>query len=153
MERKKVILTLCRVFPATHSKKGINTLFAVKLFAGRKIHTIRADEKGQWAQKVADINAGNKILCVREWTGRPYNSEQADIKNFVQVGLQHITMTYGADDKLPQAWVDGKQVPIETLAKNDGLRVEDFVEFFFGTKQYNNNVFEGVILHFTDFRY
>lgn len=139
MTRKKVILTLSRVFPQTHSKKGINTLFAVNLFAGRKIHTIRTDR-----------SYGSSVLRILT---RGASSYVCVIKNFVQVGLQHITMTYGADDKLPQAWVDGKSVPIETLAKNDGLRVEDFVEFFFGTKQYNNNVFEGVILHFTDFRY
>lgn len=152
MNRKKVVLTLCRVFPKTHSKANINTLFAVNLFAGRKIHTIRTDEKGLWEQRVKDINEGRKLLCVREWTGRPYNSEQADIKSFVEVGMQHITMTYGSDDVLPQAWVDGKPVPVETLAKNDGLRVEDFVEWFFGSA-HKGNVFEGVILHFTDFRY
>lgn len=152
MTRKKVILTLCRVFPKTHSKANINTLFAVNLFAGRKIHTIRSNEKGLWEQRVKDINEGRKLLCVREWTGRPYNSEQADIKSYVQIGLQHVTMTYGVDDKLPQAWVDGKPVSVEALAKNDGLRVEDFVEWFFGSV-HNGNVFEGVILHFTDFRY
>lgn len=152
MTRKKVILTLSRVFPQTHSKKGINTLFAVNLFAGRKIHTIRTDEKELWEQKVADINAGNKILCVREWTGRPYNSEQADIKQFVSVGLQDITITYGVDDEKPQAWVDGKPVPIETLAKNDGLELPDFIEWFFGSV-HTGNVFKGKIIHFTDFRY
>lgn len=151
MERKKVILTLCRVFPATHSKKGINTLFAVKLFAGRKIHTIRADEKGQWAQKVADINAGNKILCVREWTGRPYNSEQREFARYEKIGLQHITMTYGSDDARPKVWVDNKKVSIHEVAKNDGLSVEDFVEWFFGNNK--ENVFEGVVIHFTSFRY
>lgn len=152
MTRKKVILTLCRVFPKTHSKAGINTLFAVKLFAGRKIHTIRSDEKDLWGQKVADINEGRKLLCVREWTGRPYNSEQADIKEFAKVGLQNIEMTYGADDELPQAWVDGKPVPVETLATNDGLTVSEFVEWFFGSV-HNGNVFKGKIIHFTDFRY
>ena len=152
MTRKKVILTLSRVFPQTHSKKGINTLFAVNLFAGRKIHTIRTDEKELWEQKVADINAGNKILCVREWTGRPYNSEQADIKQFVSVGLQDITITYGVDDEKPQAWVDGKPVPIETLAKNDGLELPDFIEWFFGSV-HTGNVFKGKIIHFTDFLY
>lgn len=152
MKRKKVILTLSRVFPKTHSKAGINTLFAVNLFAGRKLHTIRSDEKKLWEQKVADINNGKKILCLREWTGRPYNSEQADIKQFVQVGLQHITMTYGTADTMPQAWVDGKEVPIEKLAANDGLTVEDFVGWFFGSV-HKSNVFEGVIIHFTDFRY
>ncbi len=152
MKRKKVILTLCRVFPKTHSKAGINTLFAVKLFAGRKLHTIRADEKGLWGQKAADINAGKKMLCVREWTGRPYNSEQADIKNYVEIGLQDITMTYGVDDEKPQAWVDGKPVPVELLAKNDGLELSDFVEWFFGSV-HSGNVFKGKIIHFTEFRY
>lgn len=66
MTRKKVILTLSRVFPQTHSKKGINTLFAVNLFAGRKIHTIRTDEKELWEQRVKDINEGRKLLCVRD---------------------------------------------------------------------------------------
>lgn len=152
MNRKKVILTLCRVFPKTHSKAGINTLFAVKLFAGRKLHTIRSDAKDLWGQKVADINAGKKLLCVREWTGRPYNSEQADIKKFVEVGLQSIKMTYGVDDEKPQAWVDGKPVPVELLAKNDGLELSDFIEWFFGSV-HSGNVFEGKIIHFTDFRY
>lgn len=152
MTRKKVILTLSRVFPQTHSKKGINTLFAVNLFAGRKIHTIRTDEKELWEQRVKDINEGRKLLCVREWTGRPYNSEQADIKQFVSVGLQDITITYGVDDEKPQAWVDGKPVPIETLAKNDGLELPDFIEWFFGSV-HTGNVFKGKIIHFTDFRY
>lgn len=152
MKRKKVILTLCKVFPKTHSKAGINTLFAVKLFAGRKIHTIRSDEKDLWGKKVADINDGKKILCVREWTGRPYNSEQADIKKFVQVGLQDITITYVVDDEKPLAWVDGKPVPIETIAENDGLELADFIEWFFGSV-HTGNVFKGKIIHFTDFRY
>lgn len=44
--------------------------------------------------------------------------------------------------------VDGKQIPIEIVAKNDGLTVEQFVEWFFGESK--SNVFEGrcVTLHF-----
>lgn len=152
MERKKVILTLSKAFMSGHKRCGDSTLFAVKLFAGQKIHTIRKDAKAIWEQRVADINAGKKMLCVREWTGRPYNSEQNEIKNFVEVGLQHITMTYGTDDAVPQAWVDDKPVPVEQLAKNDGLTTEDFVDWFFGGNN-KENVFEGVIIHFTDFRY
>lgn len=41
-------------------------------------------------------------------------------------------MTYGVDDAVPQIWIDGKQIPIEIVAKNDGLTVEQFVEWFFG---------------------
>lgn len=79
MEKKKVILTLCKSFPVTHSKAGEATDFEKKLKDKSKIHTIR------------------------------YN------------------------------------------AKNDGLSVEDFVEWFFGNNK--ENVFEGVVIHFTDFRY
>jgi hypothetical protein len=62
-------------------------------------------------------------------------------------------MTYSSEDELPQAWVDGKKVPVEQLAKNDGLAVEDFVEWFFSTPLYKGNTFEGKIIHLTDFRY
>lgn len=54
-----------------------------------------------------------------------------------------------SSDAVPQIWIDDKRVPIEVVAKNDGLSVEDFISWFF-TK---DNVFEGVVIHFTDFRY
>lgn len=60
-------------------------------------------------------------------------------------------MTYSSTDEVPQCWVDGKQVSAYDLAKNDGLSVEDFTEWFFGCNK--GNVFDGVIIHFTDFRY
>lgn len=45
MEKKKVILTLCRIFPVTHSKAGEPTGFEGKLKDGKKIHTIRYNAK------------------------------------------------------------------------------------------------------------
>lgn len=44
-----------------------------------------------------------------------------------------------------------EDVAVEQIAKNDGLSVADFVEWFFGSSK--SNVFEGVVIHFTDFRY
>ena len=38
---------------------------------------------------------------------------------------------------------------VEQLAANDGMTLDDFVSWFFKT----SNTFEGVIIHFTDFRY
>lgn len=151
-DKKKVILTLCRVFPVTHKKAKEPTEFETKLKNGIKIHTIRGNRKGVWDKRHADIASGRKYLCVREWLDRPYNSEQREFATFERIGLQHITMTYGVDDSVPQAWVDGKPVPVETLAKNDGLPLDDFIDWFFG-KSNKENVFEGVIIHFTDFRY
>ena len=65
--------------------------------------------------------------------------------------LQHVTMTYSSEDAYPEIWIDNKKVSIHEVAKNDGLSVEDFVEWFFGNNK--ENVFEGVVIHFTDFRY
>lgn len=151
MEKKKVILTLCKIFPVTHSKAGEPTGFEGKLKSGDKIHTIRYNAKEVWDERYKGISSGKKYLSVREWTGRPYNSEQRELSRFDKIGLQHITMTYNSEDSFPQVWVDGKQVSIQEVAKHDGLTVEEFVEWFFGNNK--ENTFEGVVIHFTDFRY
>lgn len=152
-QKRKVIITFSKAFPPGHSKVGQPTGFESKLKAGTKIHTIRADAKGWWDKCAEAINSGRKYLSLREWVGRPYNSEQRILGERDKIGLQTITMSYSSEDELPQAWVDGKKVPVEQLAKNDGLAVEDFVEWFFSTPLYKSNTFEGKIIHLTDFRY
>lgn len=94
--------------------------------------------------------AKNIFQCVNGRADRTTLSRESLPSND-KIGLQHITMTYGVDDAVPQIWIDGKQIPIEIVAKNDGLTVEQFVEWFFGESK--SNVFEGVVLHFTSFRY
>lgn len=79
MEKKKVILTLCKSFPVTHSKAGEATDFEKKLKDKSKIHTIRYNAKNVWNERYKDIVSGKKYLSIREWTGRPYNSEQKEI--------------------------------------------------------------------------
>lgn len=148
-EKKKAILTLCKVFPVTHSQAGKRTGFEDSIKAGVKIHTVRGNNKNLWDKRAADIAGGKKYLSVREWIGRPYNSEQRELARYDTVGLQHITITNGTDDPEPKCLVDGKIVPIGDIARNDGLNVEDFTEWFLS----DTNVFEGVIIHFTDFRY
>lgn len=39
----------------------------------------------------------------------------------------------------------------QVQAANDGLSTEDFVNWFFGRN--HDNIFEGVVIQFTDFRY
>lgn len=151
--KKNVILMLNRVFPVKHKKEGKPTMFANLLYASHKIHTVRVDASGLWAKRCEEVNSGKKILSVREWTERPYRSEQRELKKLSQIGLQYITMIYSSDDALPQCWIDNKRVPVEDVASNDGLSVDDFVDYFFGKCGCKSNVFEGVIIHFTDFRY
>lgn len=150
-EKKKVVLTLCRVFPVSHTKAGEPTGFEKKLKSASKIHTIRYNKNGVWDKRYKDIASGKKYLSVREWTGRPYNSEQREFARYDKIGLQHITMTYDSEDAYPKIWIDNKKVPVEVVAKNDGLSVENFVEWFFGNSK--SNVFEGVVVHFTSFKY
>lgn len=149
MDKKKVILTLCKVFPITHPRAKEPTEFAKSLHDGSKIHTVRGNEKNLWQGRCEDIASGRKYLSVRQWTGRPYNSEQEELARFEAVGLQHIQIAYSVEDNKPTAWVDGEQVPIEEIAKNDGLALDDFINWFCQ----DDNVFDGVIIHFTNFRY
>lgn len=151
MEKKKVILTLCKSFPVTHSKAGEATDFEKKLKDKSKIHTIRYNAKMYGMDGIKILFLVKKYLSIREWTGRPYNSEQKEIAQLPKIGLQHVTMTYSSEDAYPEIWIDNKKVSIHEVAKNDGLSVEDFVEWFFGNNK--ENVFEGVVIHFTDFRY
>lgn len=87
-EKKKVVVTLCRAFPVTHSLAGKPTEFEGKLKEHKKIHTIRYNKNGVWDKRYKDIASGKKYLSVREWTGRPYNSEQREFARYEKIGLQ-----------------------------------------------------------------
>lgn len=151
---KKAILPISKVFPAGHKRAGDPTDFEAKIASGEKIHTIRHDSKGVWVKRFAKIQAGLMYLAMKQWTGRPYNSEMRDLFQKYKedgIGLQDIEMVYGSDDAYPRVWVNGIRVEIQELAKNDGLSVDDFVDWFFGNGK--ENTFTGVIINFTDYRY
>lgn len=152
--KKKVILTLCKVFPVTHSRSQEPTGFEGKLKDGSKIHTIRFNGKNVWQKRYQDISQGRKYLSVREWTGRPYNSEQREYATLDRIGLQQIRLELPDGSSKPLAWVEGKEIPVEEIAQHDGLSLADFAEWFFhSVHQPQDRIFEGVIIHFTDFRY
>lgn len=146
-EKKKVVITLCRVFPVSHPRAKQCTDFEKKLKQGSKIHTIRFNANDVWRKRFKDIENGEKYLSVREWTGRPYNSEQRELQRFDKIGMQYIKIKKGDD----YAIVDNEKIPLEVIAKNDGLSLCDFNEWFFAKER--GDVFSGVIIHFTKFRY
>lgn len=149
---KKAILPLCKTFPATHKRAGEKTDFEGKIERKEKIHTIRHDAKGIWEKRFARIKAGAMYLAMKEWTGRPYNSEQRDLTQRTRedgIGLQKIEMIY-TEGTILMAKVDDEFVDPAIIAKNDGLSLEDFIEWFFHGKA---GSFSGKIIHFTDYRY
>lgn len=172
MAKKKIIITLSRVFPTTHSKAGKSTHFREKVIKGignysciyrefwdrttPKIHTIRANYD-RWAHNIAKINEGCFYLSLREWSGKPYGSKQNEIVQLHEpIGIQHIELKYHAADDTITARIDGRDwldADCYELAKNDGLTVEDFKEWFFGKSPKGDTTFTGVIIHFTKFRY
>lgn len=147
---KKAVLTLSKVFPATHSRKGDSTGFSGKLEKGDKKHTIRANYDW-WSKKMEAINNGKMYLSIREWSGKPYCSPQNELRQIRKIGLQKVTMILPIDEPLPIIWIDNKEIPIQQVCQNDGLDLKDFIEWFFGNSK--SNIFDGVCIQFTDFRY
>ena len=176
MAKKKIIITLSKVFPANHSKAGKPTFFKEQLLnelrnyhktrivknktetaiTGRKKHTIRANYD-RWAHNIAKINEGRFYLSLREWSGKPYASKQEEIEQLHgTIGLQRIELKYHAENNTITAKIDGREwldADCYELAKNDGLSVEDFKEWFFGKNPKCDITVTGAIIHFTDFRY
>lgn len=154
--KKKIIITLSRVFPVTHSRRGEPTGFANKLASGAKKHTIRKNYD-MWKLNAEKMERGKFYLSVRQWSGKPYNSPQVEIaQRHNPIGVQAVELYYHSDNDTITARIDGREwldADCYELAKNDGLSVQDFKEWFFGKDPQEDKVFKGGIIHFTDLRY
>lgn len=148
-EKKKAVLMLSTEYQRGHSRAGESTMFVDKLVNGEKLHTIRGNYAG-WAKKAEQINAGEMELSIRIWSGKPYRSPMYEVAKLTEVKVQSLYATYGVDDAVPVCWVNGKKVEAEVLAKNDGLTLEDWVQWMFnGT----NTIENAAIIQLTGFEY
>lgn len=163
---KTYIITLSKHFLKGHPKAGKPTYFADKLRKGlggydaelsdewgvfanelpAKIHTIRGNYD-LWAGRIKEVQDGEAMLSIRQWSGKPYRSPQQIIVNLTAthgVGVQKLTFDYC------HIRVDGRVItnPFEIVG-NDGLKLEDFQAWF---KGYDRSQPMAVI-HFTKFRY
>jgi len=154
MKRKKILITLSRVFPQTHSRRGQPTGFSDKLAAGIKIHTIRRNYD-LWAVNAEKMNRGGFSLSVRQWIDKPYCSKQREIyTSDTPIGVERIRIEYRRKTDEIIAHVNGEFVCAARLASNDGLSLDDFKDWFVGERRHNENyTFNGVVIHFTSFRY
>lgn len=151
MEKKKTyVLTLSKAFPKTHKRAGEPTEFREKLLKKEKIHTIRANYE-LWRKRIAEVRAGRAVLSVRQWTGKPYASPQEEIARLTaenSVGIQKLCFP----NRLT-ALVDYPErklsVDFKLLAKNDGLSLADWCDWF---RHYDLSK-PLAIIHFTNFRY
>lgn len=141
------VLTVSELFPKTHKKSGKPTGFLLSIKHYDKIHTIRGNYD-LWAKRFEKINKGEAILSVRIWSGKPYQSKQQEIFKYDKkthgIGLQKLEQP----NNFVFAPIEGKKVPWDLVAKNDGLSFDDFCDWF---KVRSDKPM--AIIHFTDFRY
>ncbi len=147
------VLMVSEKFPVHHKKKGQPTNFQDYILAKVKIHTIRSNYE-LWKKRVDEVNAGVAILSVRQWTGLPYRSKQIEIAQFNNssgIGVQKLLKMEFNPDRFVLLCNDDEGLVnhhYRRLATNDGLKVEDFKEWF------KTPVSEPMaIIHFTDYRY
>lgn len=144
----KAVVTLSKTFFSMHPRKGQETGFKAKVTDGRKVHTCRSNYE-YWRAKIEKITATDGVLSVRQWSEKPYRSpqeviteipagivgvqklelrrEQQVVNHFTEEGSKPIATTTYYDYA---AEVDGQPVPLEILAENDGLTLDEFKAWF-----------------------
>jgi hypothetical protein len=143
--KKIVVLMVSRMFPSYHKNKGELTRFEQKIRDKNKIHTIRANYE-KWKRKIDQIKNGEAVLSIREWQGVPYHSKQNYLFYYNQEDALEVSKL--TKDENGYLINDTIRVSEEELAKNDGLTLDEFQEWF--------KVFPSepmAIIHFTGFRY
>ena len=144
---KTYVIILSEKFPTTHPRKGQETDFRRLFLNGNKIHTIRANFP-LWEKRIAQIQKGEAVLSVRQWTGKPYQSKQVEIARLTAedgVGIQELKLT----DLSRPTTINGQRIELPLLAQNDGLSFNDWFNWFIGYDLSKHLA----IIHFTKFRY
>lgn len=130
-----------------------------------KIHTCRSNYP-LWSKRIKEVQEGKAVLSLRYWEGKPYRSKQIEFFQLDKnsgIGIQELKFGYNSElvkhekyinvitkpyvyeiDNLSEIYINS-----ETLAHNDGLMFEDFVNWF---KNYKLNE-PMAIIHFTKYRY
>jgi hypothetical protein len=144
---KTYVIIISEKFPKTHFKAGQETDFELSIVISKKIHTIRHNY-ALWEKRIKEVQEGRAYLSVRKWTGKPYTSPQIELFRFDKdsgVGIEKLKSTLNG-------WVVNdldSSHSVNEFAKNDGLSVDDFCEWFKGIKIDDDLA----IIHFTPFRY
>lgn len=156
---KTYVITLSRNFLANHKRAGEETHFKEKFILGQgltdydtpsmaKIHTIRANYP-LWEKRIKEVQEGRAVLSIRQWTGKPYRSKQVEIAMLTDrngVGVQKLEFT---DCRLRFPYIASEWTSMVSIAKHDGLSLNDWVEWFGGYDLSKPLA----IIHFTKFRY
>lgn len=150
---KTHVLIVSETFPSPHARQGDETNFFDFIGRGFKMHTMRGNYP-LWKKRIEEVQAGEAILSVRKWSGKPYKSKQVEMYRFDAssgVGIQELKFEYFI---LTNPYVVSEKgfprfIDVLKLAHRDGLTYADFKEWF---KRYNLDQ-PIALIHFTSFRY
>ena len=134
-------LLLSKTFPAGHRVAGNQTHFLAQAMKGSKRHTIRSNANGHYKD--------GDVVEIRQWSAKPYRSPQDRTGLVFRIGIEPVTLVLHSGGLT--ASVNGAPVSSRRLAMNDGLDLDDFIDWFFPGRK--PGTFIGDILHFTSFRY
>ncbi len=181
---------LSKTFFSQHPRAGEPTHFAEKVKNGTKRHTCRSNYE-YWKDRIARLQERSGVLSLRQWSGKPY--EKGSVQERIMdvpasmIEVQQLVMTRRRCDDESEyveiapgryenrqgyeyfAEVDGSPYNVDVIAKNDGLTLADFKDFFNPVfDEYESNVevskdgrkippsetvLTFAVIHFTTFRY
>ena len=174
---KRYRLGVSRKFPKGHPRAGEETKFGEKILQAigiycceridsingeiwNKLHTCRKNYE-YWAKVMEEVLAGEAVIEMFYWSGKPYNSTQvvfATLDKYSGCGVQHLTfdsINLCERNETPlyatvyEPFAYKFSPTLIDLAKNDGLSLDDFKAWF---KSYDLSK-PLAIIHFTKFRY
>lgn len=155
---KTYVITLSKNFLSKHRRAGEPTGFKDKFLSKQKIHTIRGNYQ-LWNDRIDEVARGEAVLSIRQWSGKPYHSPQVVLAVLTKddcVGIQRLNFGWKDNVQIPiiDGWyMFGKWGSKAELAKNDGLSLDDFTDWFKDHANDNAKSDPMAIIHFTGFRY
>lgn len=151
--RNTVVMIIPKSFSFRHSNKHKPTGFKDKILSGDLKHVIRSTAE-MWEHSLRKVIEGRFILSLREWDRIPHRSSDIEFMSTRNIGLQRISMEYDRErHEIARVEIDGKTFSdVDTLARNSGMELSDFVEWFF-EQGMTRDRFDGLIIHLSGLRY
>lgn len=150
------VLTFSRTFPKGHPKAGAQTYFVEKIWNSfrnssyclpydmakfAENYPFKGDEYLQACQRIKTIGSkhhtirnGHRfkpgdMVSLRVWSDKPYRSPQIEFAQVevkktwdIKIAIGHTWWSFHIDNKLIN--------DVEPIAINDGLTIDDFIEWF-----------------------
>ena len=121
IKKKQILLSVPAYFPLWHSRFGEETEFRQRITTGKnpKIHAFKQNARF-WDEMLAKYRAGGYRIIVCHMGDDPDRREYYPILHAHRMDIQRACFTHRDDILL----IDGKDIPAETIALNEGLEKE-----------------------------